>query len=169
MRLKNGLGSTAPCGHGFGSNPRRPVDDYCQTLRGMLRGLEHLEALAVAHRDFRGGGTGAGRCPAKDFFSIPPGRADEVDGQALYLEPFARRGYFESHIATRSIPRPVWRRQIDAAFDLNGIVYAFTATTQVLSLDLTTGDTSFVTNYDQAAVFIEGATVTPEPTSFALV
>jgi hypothetical protein len=61
-------------------------------------------------------------------------------------------------------------RQVDAAYDLNGIVYAFTATTtpQVLSLDLATGNTSLVTNYDPAAFFITGAAPTPEPGSFAM-
>jgi hypothetical protein len=61
-------------------------------------------------------------------------------------------------------------RQIDAAFKVNGTVYAFTATNtpQVLSLNLATGNTTVVTNYDQAAYFIEGATATPEPGSFAL-
>jgi len=61
-------------------------------------------------------------------------------------------------------------RQIDAAYDLNGIVYAFTATNtpQVLSLNLATGNTSLVTNYDPAAFFIAGAAATPEPGSFAM-
>ncbi len=62
-------------------------------------------------------------------------------------------------------------RQIDAAIEVNGTVYAFTATNtpQVLSLDLATGDTSVVTNYDPAAFFITGAAAVPEPASFALV
>jgi hypothetical protein len=61
-------------------------------------------------------------------------------------------------------------RQIDAAIEVNGTVYAFTATNtpQVLSLDLATGDTSVVTNYDPAAFFIGGAAATPEPAPFAL-
>ena len=62
-------------------------------------------------------------------------------------------------------------RQIDAAIEVNGTVYAFTATNtpQVLSLNLATGNTSVVTNYDPAAFFITGAAATPEPASLALV
>jgi hypothetical protein len=61
--------------------------------------------------------------------------------------------------------------QLDAAIAVSGTVYAFTtSTTQVLSLDVATGDTTFVTNYDPAAFFITGAAdATPEPASFALV
>jgi hypothetical protein len=60
--------------------------------------------------------------------------------------------------------------QIDAAIDVNGTVYAFTAasTPQVLSLNLATGNTGFVTNYDPAAFFITGTAATPEPVSFLL-
>lgn len=60
--------------------------------------------------------------------------------------------------------------QLDAAADVNGTVYGFTAADTVLSLDLATGNTDFVANYDPAAVFITGAAVaTPEPVSLALV
>lgn len=63
-------------------------------------------------------------------------------------------------------------RQIDAAIDVDGTVYAFTATNtpEVLSLDVATGGTTFVTDYNQAAFFITGAAVaTPEPGSLWLV
>jgi hypothetical protein len=60
-------------------------------------------------------------------------------------------------------------RQLDAAIDVNGVVYGFTATNQVLSLDLATGDPTLVANYDPAATFITGAAATPEPGYFALV
>jgi hypothetical protein len=59
-------------------------------------------------------------------------------------------------------------RQIDAAIAVNGTVYAFTATNKVLSLDLATGNTSFVANYDPAAFFVTGAAAVPEPASFPL-
>jgi hypothetical protein len=67
--------------------------------------------------------------------------------------------------------------QLDAAVDVNGTVYGFTAggagqitggTDQVLSLDLATGNTAFVSNYDPSTFFVTGAAPTPEPASFAL-
>ncbi len=59
---------------------------------------------------------------------------------------------------------------LDAAVDVNGTVYGFTSANTVLSLDLATGNTGFVANYDPAAFFVTGAAVaTPEPVSFALV
>lgn len=57
---------------------------------------------------------------------------------------------------------------IDAAIDLSGTVYAFTANAQVLSLDPATGATTFLTNYDPAAAIIGGVAPVPEPTSLAL-
>ena len=57
---------------------------------------------------------------------------------------------------------------IDAVAEVGGTVYAFTAADQVLSLDLATGNTAFVNNYDSAASFITGAVATPEPASLAL-
>ena len=59
--------------------------------------------------------------------------------------------------------------QINAAAQLNGTVYALTAANTVLSLDLATGNTTSVGNYDSAAFFVTGATATPEPVSFVLV
>jgi hypothetical protein len=59
-------------------------------------------------------------------------------------------------------------RQIDAAIAIGGVNYAFTATNQVLSLNLPNGDISLVTNYDTAAFFITGAASTPEPSSLML-
>jgi outer membrane protein assembly factor BamB len=58
--------------------------------------------------------------------------------------------------------------QINAATGVNGTIYAFTGT-QVLSLNVANGNTSFVTDYNPAAFFPDGATVvTPEPISFGL-
>jgi outer membrane protein assembly factor BamB len=57
---------------------------------------------------------------------------------------------------------------IDAAIDLNGTVYAFTADAQVLSLDPATGSTTFLTNYDPSAAIVGGVAPTPEPSSLAL-
>jgi hypothetical protein len=57
---------------------------------------------------------------------------------------------------------------IDAAIDLSGNVYAFTASAQVLSLDPATGSTTFLTNYDPAAAIIGGVAQTPEPNLLAL-
>jgi hypothetical protein len=60
--------------------------------------------------------------------------------------------------------------EIDGAVDVNSTVYAFTSD-QVLSLDLTNGDTTSVATYDDPSGFnfITGAAAaTPEPDSFAL-
>ena len=59
-------------------------------------------------------------------------------------------------------------RHIDAAIAIGGTNYAFTATNQVLSLNLMNDHASFVTNYDAAAFFITGAASTPEPSSLTL-
>ncbi len=58
--------------------------------------------------------------------------------------------------------------QLDAVAEINGTTYGFTATNTVLTLDLATGNTKFVSNYDPAAFFITGATAAPEPVSFVL-
>jgi PEP-CTERM motif len=58
--------------------------------------------------------------------------------------------------------------QLDAAVDLGGTIYGFTAADTVLSLDLATGGSTFVTNYDPAAFFVTGVAQTPEPASFTL-
>jgi outer membrane protein assembly factor BamB len=59
---------------------------------------------------------------------------------------------------------------LDAALEVNGTVYGFTAANTVLSLNLANGGTTFVTNYDSNAVDILGAAqTTPEPASFGLV
>ncbi len=53
---------------------------------------------------------------------------------------------------------------------MNGTFYAFeNMTSQVVTLDLTNGKTSLVSNFDPAAGIIDGAfAVTPEPASIAL-
>jgi hypothetical protein len=55
---------------------------------------------------------------------------------------------------------------IDAALQVNGIVYGFTAANTVLSLNVADGSSTFVTNYDANALDITGAAATPEPASF---
>ena len=58
---------------------------------------------------------------------------------------------------------------IGGATDVNGTTYAFNdVTNQVVSLDLTNGNTSFVTDFDPAAGVIQGAAPVPEPASVAL-
>ncbi len=58
---------------------------------------------------------------------------------------------------------------LDAVADVNGTFYAFKeGTNQVVSLDLSNGHTTFVSNFDPAAGLVTGATATPEPASFAL-
>ena len=69
---------------------------------------------------------------------------------------------------------------LDGSFDLNGSLYAFFANgnppnnffvpqLQLETIDLSNGNTHFVTDVDPAAVFINGATpVTPEPSSLIL-
>jgi hypothetical protein len=58
---------------------------------------------------------------------------------------------------------------IDAAVQVDGTVYAFTAANTVLSLNPADGSNAFVTNYDASALDITGAAPTPEPASFGLV
>jgi hypothetical protein len=58
---------------------------------------------------------------------------------------------------------------LETVADVNGTFYAFNdGTSQVVSLDLSNGHTTFVTNFDPAAGIVTGATATPEPASFAL-
>lgn len=58
---------------------------------------------------------------------------------------------------------------LSAAVDVNGTVYAFNAAkSQVVTLDLSNGKTSFVSNYDRALGPIGGAAAVPEPASIAL-
>lgn len=57
---------------------------------------------------------------------------------------------------------------IDAALQLNGAVYGYTAANTVLSLNVANGTTTFVANYDSNALDITGAAPTPEPASFDL-
>jgi hypothetical protein len=58
--------------------------------------------------------------------------------------------------------------QLDSAIDLNGTVYGFTAANTVVSLNVATGASTFVTGYDPDAFFVTGAAQVPEPGSFAL-
>jgi hypothetical protein len=58
---------------------------------------------------------------------------------------------------------------LGAAVDLNGTVYAFDdMASEILSLNLANGNTSFVGNFDPNAGVIDGAAATPEPASIAL-
>ncbi|MDQ2775282.1 MAG: PEP-CTERM sorting domain-containing protein [Acidobacteriota bacterium] len=58
---------------------------------------------------------------------------------------------------------------LGAVADVNGTFYAFNGgTSQVVSLDLSNGHTTFVSNFDPVAGIVTGATATPEPASFAL-
>jgi hypothetical protein len=56
---------------------------------------------------------------------------------------------------------------IDAVAEVDGTVYAFAAGDQELSLDLATGKTTFIRDYEPAAL-IFGAAPTPEPVSLGL-
>lgn len=59
---------------------------------------------------------------------------------------------------------------IGAVIGINGTYYAFNDMTgQIESLNLGTGGTSFVSDFDPAAGVIQGAAATPEPASIALV
>jgi hypothetical protein len=59
---------------------------------------------------------------------------------------------------------------LDALVYVNGAVYAFNdVTSQVVTLNVANGNTSFVSNFDPAAGVIDGAAATPEPGSIALV
>jgi hypothetical protein len=58
---------------------------------------------------------------------------------------------------------------LSAAVEVNGTTYAFNVPLgEIEALDLATGKTTFVSNLDPAAGFIEGAVPTPEPASIAL-
>ena len=58
---------------------------------------------------------------------------------------------------------------LTAVVDVNGVLYAFNgALGQVVTLDLATGNTSFVSNLAPAAGLILGAAPIPEPASIAL-
>jgi hypothetical protein len=59
---------------------------------------------------------------------------------------------------------------IGAVTDVNGTSYAFNdMTNQIVTVDLSSGSTSFVSSFDPAAGVIQGAvTATPEPASIAL-
>jgi hypothetical protein len=59
---------------------------------------------------------------------------------------------------------------IGAATDVNGIVYAFNdLTTQIATIDLLTGGTTAIGNFDPAAEVLQGASpVAPEPASVGL-
>jgi hypothetical protein len=58
---------------------------------------------------------------------------------------------------------------LGAAVEVNGTVFAFSAPlSEVVTLDLATGKTTFVSNLDPAAGIITGAATTPEPASIAL-
>jgi hypothetical protein len=59
---------------------------------------------------------------------------------------------------------------IGAVTDVNGVSYAFNdLTNQISTIDLSTGNTTFVSNFDPAAGVIQGAaTPVPEPSSLAL-
>jgi MYXO-CTERM domain-containing protein len=57
---------------------------------------------------------------------------------------------------------------IDSVAEVDGTVYAFNLADQELSLDLATGKTTFVRDYDPAAFFITGAAPSPEPVSLGL-
>jgi hypothetical protein len=55
---------------------------------------------------------------------------------------------------------------LGAVAAVDGAYYAFNvATSQVVSLDLATGNTSFITGFDPAIGLVEGAVATPEPAS----
>ncbi len=59
---------------------------------------------------------------------------------------------------------------IGAATEVHGITYSFNdLTTQIANIDLSTGRTTGVGNFDPAAEVIQGAAATPEPFSIALV
>ncbi len=58
---------------------------------------------------------------------------------------------------------------LGAATDVNGTVYAFNdATSQVVTLNLANGQTTFVTGFDPSAGIITGAAPVPEPASIML-
>lgn len=62
---------------------------------------------------------------------------------------------------------------LSAAVELNGTVYAFqgdpaTGTSDEVSLDLASRDTTFVTHVDPSVAFVDGAATVPEPSSVLL-
>ncbi len=70
-------------------------------------------------------------------------------------------------VATRIGPTTL---NLKAAVDVGGTVYAFDASnSEVLTLDLMNGNTTFFSNVDPAAGLISGASPTPEPSTYALI
>ncbi len=58
---------------------------------------------------------------------------------------------------------------LGAAVAVNGKVYAFNnVTSQIVTLDVTNGNTTFVSNFDAGFPVVLGASPVPEPTSLAL-
>jgi hypothetical protein len=58
---------------------------------------------------------------------------------------------------------------LGATVNVNGTFYSFSdSVSQVVSLDLANGNTTFVSNFDPAAGIIDGASPVPEPASIAL-
>jgi len=58
---------------------------------------------------------------------------------------------------------------LGAAISVNGVVYAFIdESSEVDALNLTNGNTTFVSNFDPAAGVINGAAPVPEPASIGL-
>ena len=59
---------------------------------------------------------------------------------------------------------------LSAAVQVNGTVYAFNAaTSELVKLSLTNGNTTFVSNVDPSAGLISGASPVPEPSTVALI
>jgi hypothetical protein len=97
---------------------------------------------------------------------------DGIDGATLapVIDPEIYRINPSTGVATPVTSTSLF---LDAAVDIDGVVYAFqtqpsTLTSHVLSLDLATGNTTFVANVDSTAAFIDGAAAAPEPAPIML-
>lgn len=93
-----------------------------------------------------------------------------LDGLSFAITPVIPANLYRidplTGVATLIAPTAL---NLTAVVDVNGTLYAFNAATgQVVTLDLATGNTSFVSNLDPAAGLILGAAPIPEPASLAL-
>jgi hypothetical protein len=132
------------------------------------------------------GATGIPAVPAVPFSSNPDGTVNVYDqsifgaGGNLYITFDAIDLDLATFEATQTVAPDLYRIDpktglatlvgptelgINAVAEVNGASYGFDDLTgQILSLDLSNGNTSFVSNFDPAAGVIAGATVdTPEP------
>lgn len=188
-----------PTGLGDCSTPMSPCGPNSASTLGELGGIVYATDLAnnlyrvnpLTGATTKIGATGIPALPFAPLTTNPDGTFNAYDetlfalGGKLYATFDAIKVNSSTFAITAVIPANLY--QIDpstaaatlvdpttltlgAAADLNGTVYAFEdGTSQVVTLDLATGDTTFVSSFDPAVGVIDGAAAdVPEPASLAL-